>query len=82
MTSLVFSQAVKHGRIELMPGVPLAFEDPLANDYFTRLGWASASDDVPVRTYSAEEVVIDPETRRADTGAIVLDVQDGVISNG
>lgn len=74
--AIEFNQVVKHGRIQFFPGVSVAFDDPRADAYFTTLGWASESSNPPVHTYSAEEVEIDPETRVAQTGALVLD-QEG-----
>lgn len=71
-----FNQVVKHGRIQFFPGVSVAFEDPRADAYFTTLGWASESSETPVHTYSADEVAIDPETRVAETGALVIE-QEG-----
>lgn len=73
---IIFNQVVKHDRIQFFPGVPVAFEDPLADAFFTALGWADATSDTPVHTYSADEVVIDPETRVAETGALVIE-QEG-----
>jgi hypothetical protein len=67
-----FNQRVLHGRIEFLPGVVVAFEDPNGNAYFTKSGWADTTSEEPVRTYSVEEVSIDPETRHAGTGALVL----------
>ena len=70
--SVIFNQRVLHERFELLPGIPLAFEDPDADAYFTSMGWAAATDSEPVRTYTADEIKIDLETRRADTGQLVL----------
>lgn len=75
--ALKFNQVVRHDRVQFLPGVAVAFEDPRAEAYFTALGWADPATDAPVYTYTADEVAIDPETRVAATGALVLPAQEG-----
>lgn len=70
--AVVFNQVVRESRNILLPGVVLAFEDPDAEPYFVAMGWAEASSDTPVMTYSAEEVSVDPMARVAETGQYVL----------
>jgi hypothetical protein len=57
-----FNQIVKHAKIEFLPGVSVDFEDPDAETYFKEAGWADATTDPSVRTYSQEEISIDPTT--------------------
>lgn len=71
MKSIIFNQAVKHGRIQFIPGVAVAFEDADAVPYFVAAGWAEASDEEPKHTYPLGEVDVDPLTRSAETGQFV-----------
>lgn len=68
-----FNQRVLHGRIEFLPGVVVAFEDTNGDAYFINAGWAVATTDDPVRTYSFDEVSIDVTTRVAGTGALLIE---------
>lgn len=70
--ALLFNQFVRHGRVEIPADVPVAFADPDAEPFFIALGWAETTTKKPRRTYSQEEVSIDPETTNADTGLRVL----------
>jgi len=70
--ALIFQQAVKHGKVEILPSVAVAFEDPDAEAYFTAAGWATATKSPPVRTYTQDEVSVDPLTRSAADGTYVL----------
>jgi hypothetical protein len=80
-----FNQAVKHGTLQLIPGVAVAFEDPGAEGYFVAAGWAEKTKDKPAHTYPEGSAVVDPLTRFGDTGAYVqpevakahLDAHDG-----
>ena len=73
--AMKFSERVLHDRIELLPGLSLAFEDPDAEPYFIACGWGSPTDEEPVRTYSQEEVSVDADnTRHNDTGVMVRDL--------
>lgn len=60
--SIIFNQAVKHGKSQFFPGVPVAFEDEDAAPYFLAAGWADETDQSPLHTYSKGEIDIDPET--------------------
>lgn len=60
--TIKFTGAVKHQQFEFLPGSPLAFEGDRVEEYFLSAGWAEETDDEPVRTFSAEEVTVDPET--------------------
>lgn len=71
--ALIFNQFVRHDRVEIPADVPVAFEDKDAEPYFLKLGWAEATTKKPRRTYSQDEVAIDPETTDAATGARVLE---------
>lgn len=62
----VFNQRVKHGRLDLHPGVLYGFEDPDASPYFVAAGWAEETADDPVVLISEGEVEIDPDTTFAD----------------
>lgn len=48
--------------VALLPGVPLAFEDPDAGPFLVALGIAEESDLEPPYTYSQAEVDFDPRT--------------------
>lgn len=67
-----FSRRTLHGRFELLPGVPYAFEDEDAEPYFLTLGWAEATEEEPLRTYARGEIDIDPLTIRASNGKYVM----------
>lgn len=73
--SIKFKESYKHQTLEFLPGVTLSFEDPNAEDFFKRVGVAEDSSDPPVKTYSAEEIVIDEGTVFAD-GQRVLNAPD------
>lgn len=83
--AVVFNQAVKHGALQFIPGPAVAFEDSGAEAYFIAMGWADSTNDAPGYTYPEGSVVIDPLTRRGDTGEYVqpdlaqahLDEHDG-----
>jgi hypothetical protein len=68
-----FKDRTKHDRLDIMPGVSVAFEDDRAEEYFIAAEMAEETDDEPVVTYPEGSVTIDPETTRADTGARVLE---------
>jgi hypothetical protein len=70
--AVIFNQLVRHGRIMLMPGSPVAFEDPDAESYFVACGWGEVTAAEPVYTYSQDEVSVDPLTRFGDSGKYVL----------
>lgn len=72
--AIIFNQAVKHGPHQFFPGVPVAFEDDRAEEYFVAAGWADAAGDAPIHTYHAGSVEVDPETVIASTGRKVLEV--------
>lgn len=57
--AIKFTAAAKHGTVQFVPGVALAFEDPDAEDYFIEAGWAEATSDEPVHTYDAATVSIE-----------------------
>ena len=59
--AIKFNQPVKHGAVQLLPGIALAFEDADAEAYFTKAGWAEVTSDEPVFTYDAEAIAVDPE---------------------
>lgn len=67
-----FNQPVKHGSVQLVPGVAVAFEDPDADPYFIAAGWAEATTDDPVFTYTEEQINVDPLARSAETGGYIL----------
>lgn len=68
-----FNQQVRHGRIEFLPGLIVAFEDANGDAYFINAGWADSTTETPVRTYTADEVAIDTNTRVAGTGALLIE---------
>lgn len=70
--AIKFSGVTRHQGVEFIPGVSYAFEDSDAEPYFTNAGWASTTDEPAVRTYSQDEVSIDPLTRSAEDGKFVL----------
>jgi hypothetical protein len=49
--AVIFNQPVKQGRLQLIPGVALAFKDERAEDYFVACGWAEKTKDKAVHTY-------------------------------
>lgn len=57
-----FLSPTRHGAVTFPPDTALAFEDALAEPYFKEAGFAVDTDDAPVMTYPAGEVMIDPET--------------------
>jgi hypothetical protein len=61
-STIIFSEVVKHGIHQFMPGVAYGFEDLDAAPYFTAMGWATVSDKEPVKVFTLGEVDIDPET--------------------
>jgi hypothetical protein len=69
--AIQFNQAVKHGTLQLLPNVPVAFDDAGAEAYFTAAGWAEATDAEPVHTYPEGSAVVDPLTRFGDSGEYV-----------
>jgi len=71
-----FTTSYRHGAIEFLPGVSIAFEDPDAETFFKKVGAATSTDDPPVRTYSSDEVDIDPATIFPD-GTKVADCEVG-----
>lgn len=83
--AVIFNQSVKHGRVQFLPGVAVAFEDADAEPYFIAAGWADETKDEPVHTYGLGEVDADPLTRFGETGKFVqpelaqahLDAHDG-----
>jgi hypothetical protein len=70
--AIKFTSPVKHGRHQFIPGVPLAFDDARAEEYFVAAGWAEATQDDAVHTYPEGSVEIDPETVFSGTGQKVL----------
>lgn len=69
--SIVFKEPanggrILHDRLEFFPGLSLAFDDPDAEPYFIAAGWAETTTKKPVRTYTQEEVSIDPATVHGD----------------
>lgn len=60
--TIIFSEVVRHGTHEFVPGVAYGFEDADAVPYFTAMGWATRTDATPVRIFSLGEVDIDPAT--------------------
>lgn len=56
-------------------GVSIGFEDPHAEEYCKRLGWATNTDEAPVMTYPEGSFIVDPATVYADgdkKGALVF----------
>ena len=70
--TIVFHGRTKHGPLDLLPGVPVAFEDVDAAPYFIAAGWAVETDEDPVVTYDIGTIDIDPDTVFAETGKRVL----------
>lgn len=66
MSSFVFNQRIKHGRLDFHPGVKYGFEDPDAVPYFIACGWGEPSADDPAVTITIGEIDIDPCTIWAD----------------
>ena len=60
--SIVFNRRYKHDRLDFLPTVPLAFEDPDAAPFFLALGVAEESELEPVVTYGIGEIDIHPLT--------------------
>lgn len=75
-----FHSPTLHGTTRFVPGVPLGFEDPDADEYFERAGFAVPTDEDPVITYGVGEVDIDPQTvfgSGAFVGELVLPPIEG-----
>lgn len=70
--AIIFNQSFKHGTLQLIPTVPLAFQDERAEAYFIAVGCADATDDEPVHTYPVGTVTIDSDTVFAGTNRKVL----------
>ena len=66
--AIIFRGRTKHGSLDLFPGVPLAFDDFGAEDYFIAAKFADATTKEPVETYIVGSVHIDPLTVFADDG--------------
>jgi hypothetical protein len=62
MDVIMFNQRVKHGRLDLHPGVAYGFEDPDAAPYFKACGWADDHDGDAAVTIGIDELDIDPCT--------------------
>ena len=71
--TIQFKERFKHGRLDLLPGVPMAFEDARAEEYFVAVGAAEATDVEPVVTYPVGSVEIDPATVFTGTNTRVLE---------
>lgn len=70
-----FHSGTKHGKETFLPSISLAFDDPLAENYFIGAGLAEATTEPPVHTYPEGTVVVDPMTRVAATGEFALPEQ-------
>lgn len=57
-----FNGPTKHGKLDLIASVPLAFDDKGAEEYFIKAGWAEKTTKTPIHTYPKGSVVIDPNT--------------------
>jgi len=66
--TIKFKGRTKHGGLDLFPGVPLAFADFGAEDYFIAAGFADNTKEAPLETYAIGSVEIDPLTVFAETG--------------
>ncbi len=51
--AIIFKEPVLHGRIQFLPGVPVAV--PGAEHYFVAAGWASTTTETPVFSYNDVE---------------------------
>lgn len=71
--TIQFKERFKHGRLDLLPGVPMAFEDDRAEEYFIAAGAAEATSAEPVAIYPVGSVEIDPETVFTGTSTRVLE---------
>lgn len=71
--AIKFRFPVKHGTLQFIPNVALAFEDKDAAPYFIAAGFADETDDDPVMTYPQDSVSIDPETVFAGTRQKVME---------
>lgn len=60
--SVILRGVWEQGHMVLLPGVPVAFDDPDAVPFFKALGFAEDSDLPPVYVYSQAQVDIDPRT--------------------
>lgn len=60
--AVIFKSVVKHGRLQFLPGQPIAFKDARAEEYFVKAGWAEKSSKKAAYTYPKGSVEIDPET--------------------
>ena len=78
--AITFRALTKHGALQFLPGVPVAFDDPDAAPYFLSAGFADKTKDAPVHTYSKGEIDIDPETIFGDgpnKGQRVMEAKNG-----
>lgn len=72
-----FTGVTKHGKKEFAPGVAYRFEDPDAEPYFRKAGWAEAykpSKGETVIEVGIGEVDIDPDTIHNETRLKVADL--------
>lgn len=76
--AITFRALTKHGTLQFLPGVPVAFEDVEAAPYFLAAGFADKSKDEPVHTYPKSSIDIDPEAVFGGGGR----VGQKVLSNG
>jgi hypothetical protein len=78
--TIKFKDPVKHGvpvHNEFLPGIPLAFEDPDTEPYFIGAGWAETTNENPLKTYSQDEVSVEPDTtRHSESGLMMREILD------
>lgn len=64
--AIQFNQLVKHGKLAFAPGPKYGFEDPDAERYFTKAGWAEEATGDPDIVIGQDSCSIDPDTVFAD----------------
>lgn len=60
--AVIFNQRVKHGKLDLHPGIVYSFADQTSEDYFVAAGWASLSEETAAVEIAADEAPVDPDT--------------------
>jgi hypothetical protein len=73
---IIFNELVRHGKKEFAPKIVYSFEDPDAEPYFQKCGWAkpAPADSEADVVVSQGEVDIDPATVLNGTSLLVKDV--------
>lgn len=78
--AIKFNTLTKHGKLQFVPHVAVAFADDQAEEYFVAAGWADKSSEEPHHTFPIGTCKIDPDAVFADgakKGRKILESNDG-----